>query len=217
MQPSMPTAVVLISGNGSNLQAIIDASTSGIINTSISAVISNRPDAYGIQRAIDAGIPTRVIDHTLFETRTHFDQHLQKAIDEFQPDVIVLAGFMRILTIEFTEHYLGKMINIHPSLLPKYPGLNTHQKALDSGDNIHGVTVHFVTPELDDGPNIIQATVPINAEDTAESLARKVQIQEHEIYPKAVDWLANKNIKMIGNRAYFEDKLLTEHGIELDH
>ncbi|MEL7400992.1 MAG: phosphoribosylglycinamide formyltransferase, partial [Pseudomonadota bacterium] len=150
----MPNIVVLISGSGSNLQAILDACEAGEIPGRIAAVISNRPNAYGLQRARLAGVAAHVIDHTEFESREAFDQQLQQCIDEYQPSLVVLAGFMRILTEGFTQHFLGRMINIHPSLLPKYPGLNTHQRAIDAGDAEHGATVHFVTPVLDDGPNI---------------------------------------------------------------
>jgi phosphoribosylglycinamide formyltransferase-1 len=208
-----PNMVVLISGSGSNLQALINASANGSINTLISAVISNRPNAYGIERAEQAGLQTHVIDHTLFTSREAFDQELQATIDLYQPDIVVLAGFMRILTAEFTQHYLGRMLNIHPSLLPKYPGLNTHQRALDAGDEHHGVTVHFVTPTLDDGPNILQAKIEITDHDDAVSLAQKIQIQEHLIYPQAVNWLAKKQIEMIDNIAFFEGSPLPLQGL----
>ena len=208
--------VVLISGSGSNLQALINASADASINSHISAVISNRPDAYGIERAKQAGLCTHIVDHTLFATREEFDRELQTIIDQYQPDIVVLAGFMRILTTDFTQHYLGRMLNIHPSLLPKYPGLNTHQRALDSGDKHHGVTVHFVTPTLDDGPNILQAKIDITDNDDAASLAQKIQVQEHLIYPQAVNWLANKQIEMIGNSAYFEGSPLPSQGLEFN-
>jgi phosphoribosylglycinamide formyltransferase-1 len=178
--------VVLISGSGSNLQALIDGWQKQELPIDLAAVISNRPAVLGLQRAELAGIPALVLDHTLFTDRQSFDQELMRLIDSFQPDLVVLAGFMRILTPEFTQHYLGRMLNIHPSLLPKYQGLHTHQRALDAGDSEHGVTVHFVTAELDGGPAAIQARVSILADDDAVSLAQRVQQQEHVIYPLAV-------------------------------
>lgn len=182
--------VVLISGSGSNLQAIMDACSNGTINGSIAAVISNRPNVKGLARAANAGIETITLDHKSFEGREAFDTALARSIEQFSPDLVVLAGFMRILTPTFTERFQGKMLNIHPSLLPKYPGLNTHQRALDAGDSEHGVTVHFVTAELDGGPAVIQARVPIAEDDTAETLAAKVLREEHTIYPQAVAWFA---------------------------
>lgn len=212
----MPNIVVLISGSGSNLQAILDACEAGEIPGRIAAVISNRPNAYGLERARLAGVAAHVIDHTEFESREAFDQQLQQCIDEYQPSLVVLAGFMRILTEGFTQHFLGRMINIHPSLLPKYPGLNTHQRAIDAGDAEHGATVHFVTPVLDDGPNIIHAKVAIDESDSAEALANKVHGIEHKIYPKAVEWFAAGRIA-IGDdgRAYLDNTLLDESGIDL--
>ena len=163
-----------------------------------------------------AGVAAHVIDHTEFESREAFDQQLQQCIDEYQPSLVVLAGFMRILTEGFTQHFLGRMINIHPSLLPKYPGLNTHQRAIDAGDAEHGATVHFVTPVLDDGPNIIHAKVAIDESDSAEALANKVHGIEHKIYPKAVEWFAAGRIAMGDDgRAYLDNTLLDESGIDL--
>ena len=212
----MPNIVVLISGSGSNLQAILDACEAGEIPGRIAAVISNRPNAYGLQRARLAGVAAHVIDHTEIESREAFDQQLQQCIDEYQPSLVVLAGFMRILTEGFTQHFLGRMINIHPSLLPKYPGLNTHQRAIDAGDAEHGATVHFVTPVLDDGPNIIHAKVAIDESDSAEALANKVHGIEHKIYPKAVEWFAAGRIAMGDDgRAYLDNTLLDESGIDL--
>ncbi|MEC8428985.1 MAG: phosphoribosylglycinamide formyltransferase [Pseudomonadota bacterium] len=212
----MPNIVVLISGSGSNLQAILDACEAGEIPGRIAAVISNRPNAYGLERARLAGVAAHVIDHTEFESREAFDQQLQQCIDEYQPSLVVLAGFMRILTEGFTQHFLGRMINIHPSLLPKYPGLNTHQRAIDAGDAEHGATVHFVTPVLDDGPNIIHARVAIDESDSAETLANKVHGVEHKIYPKAVEWFAAGRIAMGDDgRAYLDNTPLDESGIDL--
>jgi len=186
--------VVLISGNGSNLQAIIDDITYNGLPAQIVAVISNKADAYGLERAKKAGIEQRVLSHKDFSDRSQYDLALKDLIDGYQPDLIILAGFMRILSNEFVEHYLHKMMNIHPSLLPKYKGLNTHQRALDAGDKEHGCSVHFVTPELDDGPVILQATVDIKENDTAESLASRVHEQEHRIYPQAIRMFAEKKI-----------------------
>jgi phosphoribosylglycinamide formyltransferase-1 len=188
--------VVLISGGGSNLQAIIDATEAGQLPITLCAVISNKPAVGGLQRAEKHNIPALVLEHTQFENRESFDRALIKLIDEYQPDLLVLAGFMRVLTAEFTRHYRGRMLNIHPSLLPKYQGLHTHQRALDAGDKVHGVTVHFVTEELDGGPKVIQAEVPILPSDTAESLAAKVLTQEHRIYPQAIGWFATDRLQM---------------------
>jgi len=204
--------VVLISGSGSNLQALIDGQAAGDLPIEIVAVISNRPDVYGLTRAAQANIPTLLLDHKAFENRDAFDQQLMKMIDDFQPDLVVLAGFMRILTPQFTQHYLGKMLNIHPSLLPKFQGLHTHQRALDANETHHGVTVHFVTAELDGGPSVIQASVPIIDGDDASSLAKRVQQQEHIIYPLAVKWFAEGRLAMKNNRAYLDNELLPEHG-----
>jgi len=176
------SVVVLISGSGSNLQAIIDAE----LPITIRAVISNRADAYGLTRAEQAGIPTAVLDHKGFPDRESYDAALQELIDSYQPGLLVLAGFMRILSDGFVRHYEGRMINIHPSLLPKYRGLDTHARAIAAGDAEAGCSVHFVTPELDSGPIIIQARVPILEGDTPETLAARVLEQEHRIYPEAI-------------------------------
>jgi len=186
--------VVLISGNGSNLQAIIDNITNNKLPAQIVAVISNKADAYGLERAKKAGIEQRVLSHQDFSDRNQYDLALKELVDSFQPDLIILAGFMRILSNEFVEHYLHKMMNIHPSLLPKYKGLNTHQRAIDAGDKQHGCSVHFVTPELDDGPVILQATVEIKDNDTADTLASRVHEEEHRIYPEAIRMFAENKI-----------------------
>jgi phosphoribosylglycinamide formyltransferase-1 len=187
--------VVLISGNGSNLQAIIDDIAKNNLPAQIVAVISNKADAYGLERAKKANIEQRVLSHQDYPSREDFDIALKNLIDSFQPDLIILAGFMRILSNEFVEHFSHKMMNIHPSLLPKYKGLNTHQRAIDAGDKVHGCSVHFVTPELDDGPVILQATVEIKKNDTAEALAERVHEQEHKIYPEAIRLFAENKIK----------------------
>lgn len=189
--------VVLISGNGSNLQAIIDSINSEQLPAKIVKVISNKAEAYGLERAKKAGIPQQVLSFTNFTSREKYDQALSQIIDEQQPDLIILAGFMRILSPQFVEHYKNKMLNIHPSLLPKYKGLNTHQRALDAGDKEHGCSVHFVTPELDNGPVILQAKVDVKADDTAETLANRVHEQEHRIYPEAIRLFAENNIKKL--------------------
>ena len=178
--------VVLISGNGSNLQAIIDASRQDPGLYEVVAVISNREDAYGLERADREGISSAIVDHKAYETREAYDHALMQIIDAFEPELVVLAGFMRILTPEFVRHYADRMLNIHPSLLPKYKGLNTHQRAIDAGDKVHGCSVHFVTEALDDGPVVLQAEVPVLENDTAETLADRVHLQEHIIYPEAV-------------------------------
>lgn len=202
--------VVLISGNGSNLQAIIDAIRTGELNAEIRAVISNNPDAYGLIRARQAGIPAKVLDHRQYTNRETYDQALQTLLDEYQPQLVVLAGFMRILTADFVNYYHGRMLNIHPSLLPKYQGLNTHQRVLQAGDKIHGVSVHFVTPELDGGPVILQAEVPILPGDTADDLAQRVHQQEHVIYPLVIRWIAEGRLMLRDKMVLFDGKPLTE-------
>ena len=183
--------VVLISGSGSNLQAIIDAR----LPISLRAVISNKANAYGLERARQAGIPTEVIDHRDYASRADFDAVLQQHIDHYQPELVVLAGFMRILTDGLVEHYRGRMINIHPSLLPKYRGTNTHARAIEAGDAVAGCSVHWVTPELDAGPVLLQAEVPIHPGDSADTLAARVLEQEHKIYPEAIRRIASGEIR----------------------
>ena len=208
--------VVLISGSGSNLQSIIEACQSEQINGQIKLVISNRPKAFGLQRANLAGIDTLCIDHTEFDSRSAFDAELAKHITELKPDIVVLAGFMRILTPEFVAVFEGKLLNIHPSLLPKYPGLNTHQRAIDDGQKKAGVTVHFVTAKLDGGPSILQAEVPIMNNDNADSLAAKVLIEEHKIYPQVIAWLAEERLKLIDGDAFLDQNKLPGHGYKAD-
>ena len=208
--------VVLISGNGSNLQAIINACEEKKINGDVVAVISNKPQVYGLERAKCHDIDNVVVDHRDYETREAYDVSLAKAIDEHQPDLVVLAGFMRILTADFVEHYAGKMLNIHPSLLPKYQGLNTHQRAIDAGDSEHGVSVHFVTAELDGGPLILQAKVPIFENDTSDELAARVHEQEHRIYPLVVNWFTDERLLMQStngeHQALLDNNLLGSEG-----
>ncbi|GLX81055.1 phosphoribosylglycinamide formyltransferase [Thalassotalea eurytherma] len=208
----MPNIVVLISGSGSNLQAIIDACKAQQIDATISGVISNKADAYGLTRAEEAGIANQVLSHKDYATRESYDLALIDAIEAYNPDLIVLAGFMRILTPAFVDNFSGKLLNIHPSLLPKYQGLHTHQRAIDAGDEEHGVSVHFVTEELDGGPVILQAKVPIFPEDNADDLAMRVHEQEHRIYPLVVKWFCQGRLKMVENLAYLDDQPLPESG-----
>lgn len=216
MDGRTPKIVVLISGNGSNLQAIIDAVQSETFEAEIAVVISNKPDAKGLERATKAKIPTAVIAHQEYPERNIFDAQLLKEIEKHQADLIVLAGFMRILTADFVKRYEGRILNIHPSLLPKYPGLNTHQRAIDAGDSLHGVTVHFVTAELDSGPNIIQAQVKTFETDTVDSLAERIQEQEHIIYPIAVKWFIEGRLQMVDNLALLDKETLPETGLILE-
>ncbi|MBS0309222.1 MAG: phosphoribosylglycinamide formyltransferase [Proteobacteria bacterium] len=196
----MKNIVILISGRGSNMQAIVQALTKESWPAHIAAVISNRADAEGLAFARQHGIATEVVANKDYASREQFDAALQATIDRFQPDLVVLAGFMRILTASFVEHYDGRMLNIHPSLLPNFPGLNTHQQALDAGVKVHGATVHFVTTTLDHGPIVTQATVPVLADDTEQSLAARVLIQEHVIYPQAVRWFVEGRLSVEGGR-----------------
>ena len=195
----MKNIVILISGRGSNMEAIVRAQQAEAWPARIAAVISNKPDAKGLAFAASHGIPTAVVPNKEFPTREAFDAALQETIDRFNPDLVVLAGFMRILTAPFVEHYAGRMLNIHPSLLPLFPGLHTHRQALDAGVEEHGATVHFVTAELDHGPAVIQARIPVLPGDTEDSLAERLLAEEHVIYPKAV-------------RLFIEDRLSIEGG-----
>lgn len=195
--------VILISGSGSNLQAIIDAVQSRQINAEIKAVISNRPDAAGLDKAAKAGIKTEVIDHTKYSERNEFDDELLKTVKKHKPDLVVLAGFMRILSDDFINQFKDRLLNIHPSLLPAYKGLNTHQRALDDKCKIHGASVHFVTNELDSGLVIIQAEVPVKTDDDKNSLALRVLEKEHIIYPIAISWFVDGKLKFNNNIASF--------------
>lgn len=188
--------VVLISGGGTNLQAILDAIAQGEIPARVVAVISNRRDAYGLTRGNRAGIATEVIDHRAFPDREGFDRALMQHIDAHEPDLLVLAGFMRILGTPFVEHYEGRMLNIHPSLLPAYRGLHTHARALADGVSEHGVSVHFVTSELDGGPVILQARVPVAQGDSSETLAARVLEKEHIVYPMVVKWFCEDRLAL---------------------
>ena len=190
--------VVLISGDGSNLQAMIDATSQGL-DVDIRAVISNRADAFGLERAKRANIPTHVIDHQQFAARTEFEAALRKQIDAYQPRLIALAGFMRRLSAEFVRHYAGRMINIHPSLLPKYPGLNTHQRVLQAQETIHGVTIHYVTADIDAGPVICQQSLTVHPNDTESSLHQRIHQLEHQLYPQVLAWIAAGRLQLSGN------------------
>jgi phosphoribosylglycinamide formyltransferase-1 len=196
----MKKTVILISGRGSNMEALIVARDCGTLPVVIAAVISNRPDAVGLATAAAAGIAVRCIDHKAFAGRDAFDAALAGCIDGFAPDLVVLAGFMRILSDGFVHHYAGRMMNIHPSLLPAFPGLHTHRRALAEGVRIHGCTVHFVTPALDHGPVIIQAAVPVLDSDDEATLAARVLRQEHRIYPQAVRWFAEGRLRLADDR-----------------
>jgi phosphoribosylglycinamide formyltransferase-1 len=181
--------VILISGRGSNMRSIVEASKQGSLNADTVAVISNRPDAAGLAFAKTEGIATHIIDHKQFSDRESFDKAMAEQIDQYQPDYVILAGFMRILTEQFVAHYAGRLINIHPSLLPKFKGLDTHQRAIEAGEKEHGASVHFVTAELDEGPVIMQSRVPVMENDNAHTLAARVLEQEHSLYPAAIQKL----------------------------
>jgi phosphoribosylglycinamide formyltransferase-1 len=209
--------VVLISGSGSNLQALLDGADSASGSYHIVATISNKADAYGLERARQAGIDRAIIDHRQYASRQAFDRVLADTIDGYHPDLVVLAGFMRILGADFVQRFRGKLINIHPSLLPKYPGLNTHQRALDAGDSRAGCSVHFVTEELDGGPTIVQASVPIEAGDDAATLAARVLVVEHSIYPLAASWFSRGRTRLTDRGALLDGVLLPPEGHVLEH
>jgi phosphoribosylglycinamide formyltransferase-1 len=211
-QMAQKSIVVLVSGNGSNLQAIIDDISQHKINAKISAVIANQETAYGLTRAKNAGIPALFIDHKSFASREEYDAKMASCIDDFNPNLIVLAGFMRILTPSFVEHFQGRMLNIHPSLLPKYKGLHTHQRAIDAKDKEHGASVHFVTPELDGGPVVLQSKVPVFAQQDVQELAERVQQQERQMYPLVIKWFCEDRLKMVNNRAVLDNQVLAEEG-----
>lgn len=208
----MKRVVILISGRGSNMQAIVNAD----LPVEIAAVISNRADAAGLEFARQKGIVTAVIDHQLFSTREAFDTTLIETIDGFRADLVVLAGFMRILSPMFVQHYTNRLINIHPSLLPAFPGLDTHQRALDAGVRLSGCTVHFVTTALDSGPIIAQAAVPVLDDDTADTLAGRILREEHKIYPQAVAWFATESLRIEGNRVRCVDSNGANHAQPAD-
>lgn len=200
--------VVLISGSGSNLQAIIDAIKANQLNAEIKTVISNQVSAKGLDRAAIENITTHVVDHKRYLSRESFDKALIKVIDNENPDLVVLAGFMRILTDDFIDHYRNRLLNIHPSLLPRYKGLNTHQQAIDNHDSKHGASVHYVGHELDSGPVVIQAEVPVLATDTAETLAARVLAEEHKIYPMAIKLHIDKRLSFNEDQIELDNKPL---------
>ena len=209
-----PRLAILISGRGTNLQAFIDACARGELAAQISIVITNNPEAAGLQRAESAGLATRAIDHRDFATREAFDQALVNELQAASIDLVVLAGFMRILTPVLVEPFVGRLLNIHPSLLPNYPGMHTHRRALDAGDAEAGATVHFVTQELDGGPPVLQCRVPILPDDTAESLAARVAVQEHTLYPIAVRWYLQGRLQLAGEGATLDGHVIPANGIQ---
>jgi len=210
--PATCDVVVLLSGTGGNLQAMIDSFKGGDHPVRLRAVISNRADAFGLQRARDAGIDTCVLDHKDYDGREAFDAALIEVIDTFQPQLVVLAGFMRILTAGFVRHYQGRLLNIHPSLLPLYKGLHTHQRVLDAGDAEHGCTVHFVTEELDGGPLVVQSVISVQPDDSPSTLAQRVHVQEHHIYPLAIRWFAEGRLSLGAEGALLDGQLIATSG-----
>ncbi|WP_343552452.1 phosphoribosylglycinamide formyltransferase [Pantoea sp.] len=212
----MKKLVVLISGNGSNLQSILDACASGRINGSVAAVFSNKASAYGLTRAQEANIPQHALAASDFADRDDFDRQLMQEIDTYAPDLVVLAGYMRILSSAFVAHYHDRLVNIHPSLLPKYPGLHTHRQALENGDEEHGTSVHFVTDELDGGPIILQARVPVFAGDSEDEISARVQHQEHAIYPLVISWFVDGRLQMRDGKAWLDGQQLPSEGYAHD-
>jgi phosphoribosylglycinamide formyltransferase-1 len=203
---------ILISGSGSNLQAFIDATKSGQLDADIALVVSNKPGVQGLERARQAGIETALVEHKKYASREEFDQALVDTLTEYAVDLVILAGFMRILTSVFIQPFAGKLMNIHPSLLPKYPGLDTHQRAIDAGDTLAGATVHFVTEELDGGPPIIQAQIALTKNDSVQSLAARVLRAEHKIYPQAAQWFAQKKLQLKGGKVYIDNEPIADTG-----
>lgn len=212
--PGKAGLAILISGRGSNMQAFIDACASGQLHAGISIVISNNPQAPGLQRAADAGIATCCVDHREYGSREAFDQALVDCLADYRVDLVILAGFMRILTPVFITTFCGRLLNIHPSLLPLYPGLHTHRRALEAGDEEAGVTVHFVTQELDGGPPVLQARVPIIPGDTPDSLAARVMLREHIIYPMAASWHLQGRLRLEGKSAYLDEAPIPANGVQ---
>lgn len=213
--PDPGRLVILISGSGSNLQALLDAAEHDELGGEIAAVVSNRGDAYGLVRAREAGIPAVVLPHREYESREAFDAALVKVLDRHAPDLIVLAGFMRILTPAFVHRYHGRLLNIHPSLLPAYRGLETHRRVLEEGASEHGASVHFVTDELDGGPLVVQAAVRVEPDDSVETLAARVLTREHLIYPMAVRWFMQGRLRLAHDGPRLDDRLLPQSGLRL--
>jgi len=201
---------ILISGSGSNLQSFIDRATSGDIDLDLAVVFSNKPDAYGLVRAKNAGIATACIEHGQFADREDFDRAVASRLDEWHPQILVLAGFMRILSPWFVGHYAGRILNIHPALLPAYPGLDTHQRVLDAGETWHGSTVHFVTEELDGGPRVLQGKLRVDPNETADELCARVQSVEHKIYPEAANWFGQGRLEFRNCQAWLDGRRLVE-------
>ncbi|OOH90584.1 phosphoribosylglycinamide formyltransferase [Pasteurellaceae bacterium 15-036681] len=212
----MKNIVVMISGNGSNLQQIIDAIEKGKINGKVVGVVSNKENAYGLERAKQVGISSFIFTRKNFDSNLAMDMAIADQIEQLKADVIILAGYMKILTPEFTQRFVGKIVNIHPSLLPKYPGLNTHQRAMEAGDTEHGMTIHFVNEKVDGGAIILQAKVPIYPEDNIDDVADRVIEQEHRCYPLVVKWLCAERLYFKDGYAYLDDQLLPEQGYALD-
>ena len=201
---------ILISGSGSNLQSFIDKSACGDIGLDLCVVFSNKPDAYGLTRAHSAGIPTECLEHGDFPDRESFDRAVAGLLDRYAPDLIILAGFMRILSPWFVQHYAGRILNIHPALLPAYPGLDTHQRVLDAGEKWHGSTVHFVTEELDGGPRILQGRLAVKSGESADELCQRVQAVEHQIYPEAAHWFGQGRLEFRDGAAWLDGGLLSD-------
>ncbi|KAB8309539.1 phosphoribosylglycinamide formyltransferase [Erwinia endophytica] len=212
----MKRLVVLVSGQGSNLQAILDACQQGRIHGNVVAVFSNKSDAFGLERAREAGVPAHVLLASQFAEREAFDRQLMREIGVWEPDLLLLAGYMRILSPAFVQHYAGRILNIHPSLLPKYPGLYTHRKAIENGDKEHGTSVHFVTEHLDGGPVILQAKVPIFANDTEQDVTARVKNQEHAIYPLVVSWFVEGRLALRDGAAWLDGEKLSPAGYAVD-
>lgn len=212
MSPSsaLPAVVVLISGEGTNLQALIDAARESDLGARVAAAISDRADARGLERARLAGIAARHLDRAAFGCRADYERALADSIDAYAPDAVVLAGFMHVLGAEFVGRYAGRMLNIHPSLLPRHRGLDTHERALRAGDRAHGATVHFVTGELDAGPRILQYRLPVRPRDTPETLAERVHRGEHVILPRATSWLVSGRLRLAGDAVILDGAPLNE-------
>ncbi len=213
--PKLCNVVVLISGSGSTLLARIVRLRAGPTPARTRAVTSTRADAYGLERARQAGIQAEVLDHKAYADRESFDQALAQRIDAHEPHLVILAGFMRILTADFVRHYQGRLLNIHPSLLPRHNGLHTHQRALEAGDRVHGCSVHFVTEELDGGPLVVQAVIPVESQDTPERLARRVHEEEHRIYPLAMRWFAEGRLRLGEQGALLDGQALPATGHQI--
>ena len=210
MSQSTCKTAILVSGSGSNLQSFIDKCATGEIDLQLCVVFSNKPGAFGLERARKAGIPTECLEHGDYPDRESFDRGVATVLDHYDPDLIVLAGFMRILSPWFVKHYEGRVLNIHPALLPAYPGLDTHQRVLDAGEKWHGSTVHFVTEELDGGPRILQGRLAVNAGESAGTLCDRVQAIEHQIYPEAANWFGQGRLEFRDGNAWLDGEPLSD-------